>query len=95
MTYVVCATWKARPGEESAVLELLRRVSAASTQEQDCLVFQVHRSVTEPGLCFLYEQYVSEAAFQTHAATNHVRDLILGDAVHRLESRRRELYETV
>jgi Antibiotic biosynthesis monooxygenase. len=47
-------------------------------------VFQVHRSVTEPGLFFLYEQYVSEAAFQTHAATNHVRDLVLGDAVHRL-----------
>lgn len=84
MTYVVCATRKARPGEESAVSELLRRVSAASTQEPDCLVFQVHRSVTEPGLFFLYEQYVSEAAFQTHAATNHVRDLVLGDAVHRL-----------
>jgi len=31
----------------------------------------------------------------THAASDHVRRLVLEDAVPRLESRRRELFETV
>jgi hypothetical protein len=32
MPYFVTATWKAQPGEEHAVLELLRRVAAASRE---------------------------------------------------------------
>ena len=44
---------------------------------------------------FLYEQYESEAAFQAHAASEHIRRLVLDDAVDRLESRRRELFETI
>lgn len=95
MAYVVCATWKAKPGEDSAVLQLLREISRASAAEPGCLLFWVHRSRQDPSVFFLYEQYVSEAAFEAHAASDHVRRLVLEDAVSRLESRRRELFETV
>ena len=95
MAYVVTATWKARPGEEDAVLSLLQRVATASRQEPGCLLFWTHRSVDDPGRFFLYEQYASEAAFREHAASEHVRTLVLEDAVHRLEERRREMYETL
>lgn len=93
MAYVVCATWKAKPGEEEAIVSLLRRISSASSDEPGCILFWVHRSVDDPSTFFLYEQYASEDAFRAHAATDHVRDLVHGDAVPRLESRRREIFE--
>ncbi len=95
MAYVVCATWKVKPGEDETVMELLGRISRASAEEPGCLLFRVHRSVEDPSTFFLYEQYESEAAFQAHAASDHVRHLVLEDAVDRLESRRRELFEIV
>jgi quinol monooxygenase YgiN len=95
VAYVVTATWKARPGEEDAVLALLRRVAAASRQEPGCLLFWTHRSTQDPGRFFLYEQYRSEAAFAEHAASEHVRTLVLGDAVNRLDERHREMYESL
>jgi autoinducer 2-degrading protein len=95
VAYVVTATWKARAGEEAAVEALLGQVAAASRREPGCLLFWTHRSVDEPGRFFLYEQYASEAAFQAHAASGHVRTFVLEDAVHRLDERRREMYETL
>jgi quinol monooxygenase YgiN len=95
MAYVVCATWKVKPGEDEAVMDLLGRISRASTEEPGCLLFWVHRSVDDPTTFFLYEQYASEAAFEAHAASDHVRRLVLEDAVHRLDSRRRERFEII
>jgi quinol monooxygenase YgiN len=95
VAYVVTATWKARAGQEEIVLSLLRQVAAASRREPGCLLFWTHRSVDEPGRFFLYEQYASEAAFREHAASEHVRTLVLEDAVNRLEERRRDMFETI
>jgi quinol monooxygenase YgiN len=95
MAYVVCATWKAKPGEDEAILGLLGRISRASTAEPGCLQFTVHRSLDDPSTFFLYEQYESEAAFDAHAASDHVRRLVLDDAINRLESRRRERFEII
>ena len=44
---------------------------------------------------FLYEVYESEAALQAHSQTDHFRRYVLGDALDRLESRRREVYEVI
>ena len=95
MAYVVCATWQAKPGEDETVLELLRQIRTASADEPGCVLFRVHRSREDPGLFFLYEEYLSEAAFQDHAASDHVRRLVLEDALPRLASRGRELFELV
>lgn len=93
MPYVVTAAWKAKPGEEEAVLDLLERVAAASRLEPGCLLFWIHRSLEDGRAFFLYEQYSSQGAFAEHAASEHVRKLVLDDAVNRLEVRRREHYE--
>ncbi|MEO8469306.1 MAG: putative quinol monooxygenase [Chloroflexota bacterium] len=95
MAYVVCATWKAKPGEEAAVTDLLAQIVHASEQEPGCLLFWAHRSVEDPATFFLYEQYASETDFKLHAASDHVRRLVLEDAVHRLAERRREIFELV
>ena len=95
MPYVICATWKVRSGETDAILRLLDQVRRASLEEPGCLRFDVHRSLDEPSVFLLYEQYASKAAFDQHAASDHVRKLVLEDAVHRLESRRRERFEMI
>jgi len=95
MPYVVTATWKAKPGEEGAVLELLRRVAVASREEPGCVLFWTHRSLEDKGTFFLYEQYASEQAFREHAKSDHVREIVLEDAVNRLDVRRRETFETI
>lgn len=93
MPYVITATWKAKPGEEEAVLDRLTRVAAASSAEPGCILFWVHHSVDDPSLFFLYEQFASEEAYSEHAASEHVRTLVLEDAVHRLAERRRGVFE--
>ena len=93
MPFVVTATWRAKPGQEEAVQALLKRIAAASRAEPGCLLFWTHRSTEDPLTFFLYEQYASEAAFQDHAASEHVRTIVLEDAVHRLDERRRVTFE--
>lgn len=95
MPYVVTAAWKAKPGEEEAIVGLLKRIAATSSQEPGCLLFWIHRSLEDSASFFLYEQYESEGAFRTHAASDHVRELVLEDAVNRLDVRRRETFETI
>ena len=95
MPYVVVANWKAKPGEEEACLELLRKISSASREEPGCILFWVHRSTEDPRSFFLYEQYESEDAFRAHASSDHVRRYVLEDAVNRLELRRREILDLV
>jgi quinol monooxygenase YgiN len=93
MPYVVTATWKAKPGEQDAISALLQRVASASRREPGCILFWTHRSVEDASRFFLYEQYASEEAFREHAASDHVRTIVLEDAVNRLEIRRRETFE--
>jgi quinol monooxygenase YgiN len=95
MAYVVAATWRAREGEEEAIAGILRRVVPIFRAEPACRLFVVHRSVDDPRTFFLYEQYDDEAGFDAHAASDAVRTHVLGDAVPRLEDRRREYYVTM
>jgi quinol monooxygenase YgiN len=95
MPFVVTATWRAKPGQEEAVRALLGRIATASRAEPGCLLFWTHRSTDDPSTFFLYEQYASEAAFRAHAESEHVRTIVLDDAVHRLDERRRATFETL
>jgi quinol monooxygenase YgiN len=95
LSYVVCATWKAKPGEEAAVMDLLGRVARATNEEPGCELFWVHRSLDDPATFFLYERFASEAAFETHSASDHVRRYVLEDALQRLDKRHRERFEII
>ena len=95
MAYVVAATWRAREGEEEAIAGILERVVPIFRAEPACRQFVAHRSVEDPRTFFLYEQYDDEAGFDAHAASDAVRVYVLGDAVPRLEERRRDFYVTM
>jgi quinol monooxygenase YgiN len=95
VTYVVTATWHAREGEEDRVAELLAKNAALSAQEPGCRMFIAHRAIDDSRTFFLYEQYDDEAAFKAHMETAHFRELVLGEAVPRLEGRERAFYTTM
>ena len=95
MAYVVAVVWKAKPGEDEHVAALLPRVAEAARTEEGCIEFTVHRSPAEPDTFFLYEKYVDEAAFKAHTEMEHFKQNVLGEAVPRLASRERTIYETI
>ena len=94
MAYVVAATYTVKPGEEERIEQILRSMVPLASAEEGCLFFEAHRSPDDPRVFFLYEQYADRAAYQAHMETNHFKELILGEAVPRLERRERAFYET-
>jgi quinol monooxygenase YgiN len=93
VAHVVAVTWRAKPGHEDRVAEILGTVVRLSRAEPGCLLFQAHRSLDDPLEFFLYEQYVDEAAFKAHGESEHFKRWVLGEAVPLLESRERAFYE--
>lgn len=95
MAYTLAVTWRAKAGEEERVRAILEAITPLCRAEPACRAYVAHRSVDDPALFFIYEQYDDEAGFRAHAETEHVRRLVLGDAADRLESRERAVYETL
>jgi quinol monooxygenase YgiN len=93
MTYVLCAKWTAREGEEEAVLAALTELAGPSRAEPGCLMWLPHRDPDNPRVFFIYEQYVDPAAVEAHVNSEHFQRIGFGDAVPRLESRERVFYD--
>ncbi|GAC1432420.1 MAG: putative quinol monooxygenase [Ktedonobacteraceae bacterium] len=95
MAYVVAALWRAKKGQEETIATVIEKMTPLSRQEPGCVYYQAQRSVTEPQLFFLYEQYVNEAGYEAHMATPHFEQYVRGVAIPNLESRERAFYETI
>jgi autoinducer 2-degrading protein len=86
------ARYRAQPGHGDAVEVTLQKMAAAVAREEPaCLLYRAARSLEEPDVFVLYEEYVDEAALLAHRETNHFRDLIEGTVVPLLISRERDV----
>ena len=96
MAYVVSATWRARAGKEERLLELIRELTPPSRAEPGNRFFQAQRSLEDPRVFYLYEQYADTAAYQAHMDSEHFTRLVKREAIPELlEDRRRSFYETI
>lgn len=96
MAYVVAATWRAHPGKEDRLLEVIREMTPASRDEPGCRFYQAQRSPEDPTLFFLYEQYEDEAGYQAHMDSPHFTRLVKEEAIPELLAERsRAFYETI
>jgi quinol monooxygenase YgiN len=95
MAYVVCAKWTAKKGEADNVAEAIRKLVPLSRRESGVLRYQPHRDPKNPNVFFIYEQYADAGAYQSHLDSEHVRQHGFDDAIPRLESRERFIYETM
>jgi quinol monooxygenase YgiN len=94
VAYVVLAKWIARAGEEQAVAAAIGALIEPSRAEPGNLLYQPHRDPDDPRVFLLYEQYVDQAGYQAHGASEHFKRHALQDAIPRLEARERAFYET-
>jgi quinol monooxygenase YgiN len=94
VAYVVLARWVARAGEEQAVAAAIGALIEPSRAEPGNLLYQPHRDPDDPRVFLLYEQYVDQAGYQAHGASEHFKRHALQDAIPRLEARERAFYET-
>jgi quinol monooxygenase YgiN len=96
MAYVVCAKWTAKDGEEGRLAEICEEMTEPSRAEPGNVYYQANRSPENPRLFFLYEQYMDEAGYEAHMASEHFTRLVKEEAIPKiLESREREFYETL
>ena len=64
MAYVVSAKWRAKEGKSERLLEVIRELTPPSRAEAGNLFYQAQRSLEDPRLFYLYEQYTDEAGYQ-------------------------------
>jgi quinol monooxygenase YgiN len=92
MSYVVVARWRAKPSERAKVEALLRQLTEAVRSEPGNLGFLVHRLRDDPNEFLIYETYKDEAAFLVHREMAHFKDLVIAEAVPRLDRREIQAY---
>jgi (4S)-4-hydroxy-5-phosphonooxypentane-2,3-dione isomerase len=91
MTYCVAVQWRAKPGEEDGIRRVLEALAPATRAEDGCQLFLPAQDVADKSKFFVLEQYVDEAAFQAHLASEHFRRYVADDALGRLASRERSV----
>jgi quinol monooxygenase YgiN len=86
------ARYRARKGEGDLVEATLRRMAeAVHSSEPECVVYRASRSLEDPDVFVLYEEYVDESALEAHRTTPHFQELIEQTIVPVLETREREI----
>src|SRR4051812_40903547 len=94
MSFVVTAVWTALDGEEDKVAEALAQLVGPSRNEPGNVLYQPHRDPADPRRFFFYEQYVDQAGYEAHGASDHFKRWGLETAIPLLASRERWFYET-
>ncbi len=72
-TVHVVARWTAKPGKEEELKTVLTGLIAPSRREIGCYQYDLLHNPADPcDFCFV-ERWESQAAFEQHAATPHVK----------------------
>jgi autoinducer 2-degrading protein len=84
----VAAEWRAQPGHEETVRQLMVEVAAAVRQhEPGNLLYVGHQDPADPTHFFFYEQYADQAALEAHRDSAHYQELVVGKIVPLLAER--------
>jgi len=62
---------RAREGQETLLEAELRALVSPSRKEEDCLTYELHRSVDTPGAFLLHEVWASREAHTEHTHAPH------------------------
>ena len=89
---VFTVTWQAKPAEVGALTDIVRRFRPLAEGEPGLKLLRTQQSASDPTQFLFYEVFVSEQAFAAHQETEHFKNLILQEAVPRLEKRERIRY---
>ena len=88
----VAVTYVILSGHEEEAVRLFGLLTKATRAEPGCRMYQAHRSIADARRFFLYEQYVDQAALDSHRAAPHFDQYVKNGLFTILESRLPELY---
>lgn len=89
----LAVTYLIKAGHEEEVAALLRKMVAPTRAEPGNLMYLVHRSPTEAGRFFFYEQYTDQAALDAHRAAPHFQEFMVNGVFSFVASREPVVYE--
>lgn len=76
MEVFLFARFHARPGQEAALREAIRKVEGPTRLEPGCLSYRAFQSVRVPGEFYVHSQWRDRAAFDLHASLPHTVQFI-------------------
>ena len=88
----LAVTWVAKPGHESEVADIFRKLELASRHESGCLLYVVHRHRSDPARFFIYEQYRDDAALDFHRQSQHFQRYAVTELSAIAERQQGDLY---
>jgi quinol monooxygenase YgiN len=71
MELYIFGRFHAGPGNEAAIAEAINNVLGSTREEPGCLSIHAFHSISDTRLFFIHSRWVSEEAFEIHAALPH------------------------
>ena len=68
----LAATFKAKPGKEDLLRQVLERLVEPTLNEEGNLGYALHQGVQDPTLFYFYEAYKDQAAIDHHMNTPYL-----------------------
>ena len=69
----IVAHARAKPGQETSALELLRGLIAPTRAEAGCINYDLHQSADDPALFVFYENWANAKDFEAHGRSAHIQ----------------------
>ena len=95
MAFVLVVKMRVAEGNEDEALATMRELAEATRQEPGCVHYIPVQDPEDPRNVMFYEQYVDQAAFEAHGASEHFQRLAAGKLFGLLDSRERSFYQTI
>jgi autoinducer 2-degrading protein len=90
----VAAEWRALPGHEETVRQLMLEAAAAVRQhEPGNLLYVGHQDPEDPAHFLFYEQYADQQALEAHRDSAHYQEVVVGKLVPLLAERTVTFYK--
>jgi|SRR5271156_4599237 quinol monooxygenase YgiN len=71
----VVAKFVAKAGSEQALEQALANVVKPTQAEEGCIMYLLHRSISNPSEFWFLEQWESQASLDRHAQSSHIKTL--------------------
>jgi quinol monooxygenase YgiN len=71
----VVAKFVAKAGSEEALAQELAKVVKPTQAEEGCIMYLLHRSISNPSEYWFLEQWQSQESLDRHAQSSHIRTL--------------------
>jgi quinol monooxygenase YgiN len=72
----ILARFRARPGQQTRLLEELKRLPTPTRSEKGCITYELHQSESDPALFVFYENWASQEALDSHSNSPHLKALL-------------------